>query len=232
MSRTPTSAERGDSAFVAKVLEQVLPVEEERRACCALLARCLERAERGTAAAALTLVSNGVFLNVGGVRLFSISQGAVFFCAAGDFVESGDLPAGVEDQYPASRRWVYRALPIESRSYIVESAAVASLPASFTDRALRYVDQAANRWQGRSRWERAHSPGVLAYLEEAGLLPAALDDVEDAGLFGDEVVPEHDLESEGARTARLVNAFERSRKARSLPSDTRYTVPRLRPRPR
>lgn len=155
------SLQRESEGYAAKVFEQLWPSRSVRRHVAALLADFIERASATTSAWALVLDPDVVKLDVGPVQLLSLQSDRLWFCAVGS--RNLSRPAWVGDT-SGRRTIVYKSVPVPSRGLHIPADKVSRLPPSLRKAALEYVAAAASRRHGKSSWAYAHSPGVIAFL--------------------------------------------------------------------
>lgn len=157
-----TQVQRMSDGDAARVFEELSPSLPARRAASRFLAEILTHAGARTSSWSVTLDSDSVRVNVGPVRVASLAKGGLWFCATvGNF---SPLPSSIQVDR-SLKKVAYRSVPVPSRGYLVDASQVRMLPALLRRAALEYVEEAACRRGGRSPWIRAHSPGVLEFLE-------------------------------------------------------------------
>jgi hypothetical protein len=208
--------QRLSDGYAARVFEELFPEPRTRRNIALFLRSFVERAAAGTTAWSVTLDHDSIRLNVGPVQLLALASDQVLFCA---------LPSERE-RWPS---WVHnvsqgpmvypKSVPVRSFEYSVRPSRVGALPSLLAELALQYVDQAASRRKGSSAWLKSNSPGVLGFLEAYldCTLPRPLGDSagETGFIFMPIEVEEGRTYLEGTTVRVTVNAFERSRAARS-----------------
>lgn len=208
--------QRLSDGYAARVFEELWPEPRIRRNIALFLRSFVERAAAGTTAWSVTLDHDSVRLNVGPVQLLALASDQVWFCALPSDRER--WPGWVRNVSEGSM--VYpKSVPVRSLAYTLRPSRVGALPSLLAELALQYVDQAASRRKGRSAWLKSNSPGVLGFLEAYldFALPRPLgDSAGEAGFVLMETeVEEGRTYPEGATLRVTVNAFERSRSARS-----------------
>lgn len=160
--------QRDSEGYAARVFQELYPSSAQLRFATLFIADLIARAASTTTAWSVTLNPDSVRLNVGRVRLLNLSAEQIWFCAM-DEPSVGRRP-GVRTY--AQGRFVYASVHVPSRSYAVDTTRVTRLPRILREAALLYVNEAAVRRKGLPLWEKAHSPGVLLFLE--GLLDRKL----------------------------------------------------------
>jgi 5-methylcytosine-specific restriction protein A len=208
-----TTLLRQSEGYAARVFEELFKVQSQRRSAARFLADVIRRGGASTSAWSVTLDPGSVRVNVGSVRLFSLSREGVWFCTVGP--KLARAPAWLHDTsrgpivYPKS-------VKVPSRQYQVAGESVRLIPPQLRAASLEYVEQAALRRRGRSVWERSHSPGVLRFLESfLGIelpRPAQSTGADNDDLQGDMGMPEF---AEGSVRRVMVNAYERNPAARA-----------------
>ena len=209
---------RQSEGYAQAVFESLFRTEGARRAVAEFLADVIERAATTTTNWSITLDADSVRVNVGLVRLFALCEDQIWFCAVGNMPDK--LPSYLEDL--SKGRVVYPSVRIASRQYQLKAGDVSRLPTRFQAAALDYVSAAGTGRTGRSVTDRAHSPGVLRFLESflgrpmpespadsnPSKSPAA--EVHLLSTEGDPSLVFH----EGATIRVYVDAYERNPKAR------------------
>lgn len=132
-------------------------------ACATLLADAIDRALSIGGAWAVTLNRESIFLNVGQVRLLAISPGYVWFATS---VDAGALPQGMVERSSERGPVLYKSVPVPTRDFSAAVSMVGDMPPAMRSAFLSYVEEAARRRRGISPFVRAHSPGVIAFLNE------------------------------------------------------------------
>lgn len=125
-----------------------------------LLRDFIEHGAAGTTAWALVLDRDHIRLNVGGVRVLSITAADCWFAATPSAVR---FARGPERR---KRPWVYPSVRVPSEGWKVLVEMLPRLPQALRRAALGYLDEAAVRCKGTSRWADAHSQGVVELLAE------------------------------------------------------------------
>jgi len=150
---------RDSAGYAANTFERLWPRRSELRGCAEILADAIERAVEVGGAWSVTLDSDNVRLNVGTVRLLSMSVDQLWFAAVADAAE---VPRWLEDISEAE--FVYPSVPIPSLSLVTSSIHAGELPAAIRGAFLDYVGEAARRRRGRTLWFKAHAKGVVSFL--------------------------------------------------------------------
>jgi hypothetical protein len=200
--------QRHSEGYAARVFEDLWPDPAERKAVAQLLGEFVARAADASPGWALVLDADVVKLDVGPVLLLELFPDHVWFCALDTLT---DRPRWVRLTSPRTAAsdsgLVYKSVDVPSRGLRVSTARVATIPSSVRSAALGYIDVAASKRKGQSRWAKAHSPGVIRFLN--GYLGYSLPE--------GEPTDDDDWRTyiEGQATRRLVTLYERNPVARA-----------------
>ena len=154
---------RASAAYAAEQFE-LLAGKAGTEPCARLLADAIERAISSDGPWSITLHPKRIFLNVGSVRLFSLSPAGLWLISTGE----GPLPTWIEpvDVEPVI---VYASVPVLARSFWLRPEGLGDLPPLLRAGFLSYVEEAASRRRGSrgTTWAKAHSTGVVAFLNDS-----------------------------------------------------------------
>lgn len=207
--------QRHSEGYTARVFEELYGVASVRRSVAEFLAEAIHHAASVTTAWSITLDPDSVRVNIGPVQLLSLWRDRVWFCTTGSKLTRKprflrDLSRG-----PA----VYKSVNILSRQYEVTAKFVKRIPSPVRAAAFAYVEHAASKRRGHSSWKKAHSPGVLHFLQSylGTELPRPLgaENFEDLQADPLDDCSRNQNFSEGALVRVTRNAFERNRAARA-----------------
>lgn len=169
-TRTPGRIDRGSAEAAKRVVEEVLPRPEFRRAILDLLVESIRHAHATKHGSwGLTLHPNAVRLNVG-------SMEALYFTRqkdrAGFYLAVNDETLAPADRESLTRAGVeflgeYRVISSSSRAFVPAESMMFAVPL-LRDSHLSLVETAARTIRKRSPWYETHSPGVIAYLRSLG----------------------------------------------------------------
>lgn len=221
--------QRTSHGYAARIAEELWPSGATRRRVCLFLAGIIDRAARNTTAWSITLDPDSIRLNVGPVRLLVLETDRIWFCAriAGRL----ELPSGVHDCSGRSPVVYPESVNVPSRQYEVAPQELEKVTGALRAAALSYVDEAASRRNGVSLWAKAHSPGMLSFLESylARRLPQPArgrgDIDDDFPIDAVEGVRTIGLRSHRTRETRLRHAKLREARSRSPDGRLRCEVP-------
>jgi 5-methylcytosine-specific restriction protein A len=152
---------RQNEGYAAAIFENLWPDTRIRRSVAQLLADFIRHASDGTTAWVVVLDHDVVKLDVGPVLLLRLEAQNIWFCAKKPIT---GRPRWVHEE-PGTGYSVYKSVPISSVGLYMSPARLTSLPKTLRHAALEYVQEAASHRKGKSSWTRAHSPGVIGFLE-------------------------------------------------------------------
>lgn len=160
MADTRSTVDRSDPEISERIFRKLVPPASVTQVAKTLVSLIRHANLLESASWCLSLFADMVRLNVGQVELFTIRRGWLRLVTT-SFSLSGEF-AGVELESTAQP--VYRSVPIDSIIAHVDLAATHVVPAVCLQAARAYIEEAAHR-KRRSPFSRAHSVGLVQYLE-------------------------------------------------------------------
>lgn len=152
--------QRQSEGYAARVFQELYPVTAERRSAAKFLADIIRHVATVSSAWAITLNPRSIRVNIGPARLFHFWEERIWFTTTAGKV--GRAPSWLEDL--TNSKFVYRSIRVPSRQYIVRASHLGLLPAALKAVIFAYIEAAA-AGRTRSAWHKAHSPGVVRFLE-------------------------------------------------------------------